>query len=88
MKNMPKDDLQDAENWLRQQEIADLKHFKRYGTISLALLLAIIAIAGGMPGHFLWKWLGIPFIILFLCAFVPTLICGGRILGQWLTRRG
>jgi hypothetical protein len=48
----------------------------------------VVLIAAGMPGHFLWRWLGIPLIIAFACAFTPFLFYGGRLLWEWLEKTG
>lgn len=65
-----------------------IKGVKRYGLLSAAICIMVVLIAAGMPGHFLWRWLGIPLIIAFACAFTPFLFYGGRLLWEWLEKTG
>jgi len=39
---------------------------------------------GILSGHFLWRWIGVPSVILFACAFAPLLFFGGRLLWECL----
>jgi hypothetical protein len=45
-------------------------------------------VSAGMPGHFLWPWVGVPLVIVFACAFTPTLFYGGLFLWEWMERIG
>jgi hypothetical protein len=46
----------------------------------------IVFISAGMPGHFLWHWLGIPVIIAFACGFTAFLFYAGQLAWDLLDR--
>lgn len=73
-------------DWTKADRLATRKGLKRYGLFTAIVAAGIILICKGMPAHFLWRWLGVPFAILFACAFGPLLFFGGRALWDWLDR--
>ena len=67
---------------------ATCRGLKRWGLVSGLVALAIVFVSAGMPGHFLWQWVGVPLIILFACTFTPALFYGGRFFWEWMERSG
>lgn len=70
------------------EHVATCKGLKRYGLLSGAVASGVVFVSAGMPGHFLWHWVGVPLIIMFGCAFTPALFYGGRFLWEWMERIG
>lgn len=66
--------------WIEADRELTRKGVKRYGLLTVAVSAAIIFVASGMPGHFLWRWVGIPLVILFALTFTPFLFYFGRLL--------
>jgi energy-coupling factor transporter transmembrane protein EcfT len=73
--------------WMRADRRATRKGLKRYGLLNAAIVAGILFVAAGMPGHFLWHWIGVPLIILCACAFTPLLFYFGRFLWELIERR-
>lgn len=48
--------------------------------------VVIVFISAGMPGHVLWRWIGIPVLIAFACAFAPFLFYVGQLAWEFLDR--
>ena len=65
-----------------------IKAAKRYGLVSCGIAIAAMFIASGMPGHFMWRWLGVPLILAFVFTFALFLFHGARLLSEWLQARG
>jgi peptidoglycan/LPS O-acetylase OafA/YrhL len=65
-----------------------VRALKRYGLLSVAIAAPIGLVAAGMPGHFLWRWVGVPLILAFLCTAVLALFHGSRLLWDWLESLG
>jgi len=61
---------------------------KRYGLLSSVIAIAVVFIAYGMPGHFLWPWLGVPLVFAFAFTFALFLFHGARLLYDWLEAIG
>lgn len=61
---------------------------KRYALLSGAISIPIAFVAAGMPGHFLWRWLGVPLILAFLYTSGLLLFHGARLLWDWLEDLG
>ena len=70
------------------QNLATRRGVKRYRLLSAASALGIVPVAAGMPGHFLWRWIGVPLVIVFVCAFAPLLFYGARFLWERLEGSG
>ena len=60
---------------------------QRYGILTAATATGVVLVAAGMPGHFLWPWLGVPLILLFVISFAPLLFYLGRFLWEALEKR-
>lgn len=73
--------------WMRADRRATRKALKRYGLLNSVIVAGILFVAAGMPGHFLWRWIGIPLIVLFACAFTPLLFHFGRFLWDLIESR-
>ena len=54
--------------------------------LSLKVLL-IIFVSAGMPGHFLWRVLGIPPIVAFVCLFAAFGFYAAHAIGEILERK-
>jgi hypothetical protein len=67
-----------------QDRLATRKGLRRYGLFCTVIAMGIVLVAEGMPGHFLWGWLGVPLVILFACAVTPLLFYAGRLLWEWM----
>jgi len=65
-----------------------IRALKRYGLLSAVIAVPIGLVAAGMPGHFLWRWVGVPLILAFLCTAVLVLFHGSRLLWDWLEDLG
>jgi len=70
------------------ENLATRRGVKRYGLLSAASALGVVLVAAGMPGHFLWRWIGVPLVIVFVCAFAPLLFYGARFLWERLEGSG
>jgi hypothetical protein len=46
--------------WIEEDRRAVLKGLKRYGYLTIAFTLCGVFVSGGMPGHSLWRWVGLP----------------------------
>ena len=74
--------------WIKAERLVTRRGIKRYGLLSAASASGVVFVAAGMPGHFLWRWIGVPLIIIFVCVFAPFLFYGGRFLWEWIEARG
>jgi energy-coupling factor transporter transmembrane protein EcfT len=72
----------------KEEHLATRRGLKRYGLLSGVIALGVVFVSAGMPGHFLWPWVGVPLIIMFACAFTPVLFYGGRFLWEWMESIG
>jgi predicted tellurium resistance membrane protein TerC len=62
----------------------DVKGVRRYGIVSLALLVCIVLISAGAPLASLGRWLAVPLVLAFLASSVLTLFYGSRLVWEWL----
>lgn len=59
-----------------------------YGLLLSFNLLLIAFILKGMPGHFLWRWLGVPLTLAFAYLFTAFLFYGSSVIHELLDRPG
>ena len=83
---IPKSDGHNLSTWAETDRLTTHKGLKRYGLASALIATVIVLVSAGMPGHFLWKWVGIPLAILFVYAFSHLLFFGGRALFDLLDK--
>jgi hypothetical protein len=74
---------EDAVEWARRETWAFTAwKCKIYGLLLGVNLLLIFLISKGMPGHFLWRWLGIPLSITFVIFFAAFLFYVANAIGE------
>jgi energy-coupling factor transporter transmembrane protein EcfT len=73
-----------SDNVRKQDHLTTRAGLKRYGLLSALVAAAVVFVSAGMPGHFLWRWVGVPLIIIFVLVFAPFLFYGGRYLWEHL----
>ena|ERR1039458_5442669 len=78
---------EDPIEWARREDWKfTVWRCKLYGFWVGLSALVIVFISAGMPGHVLWRWLRIPAIIAFACAFTLFLVYVGRLTWELLDR--
>ena len=79
---------EDPVGWARKETWAfTIWKCKVYGLPLSVNLLVMILISKGMPGHFLWRWLGIPLSLSFVCLFAAFGFYAATAVGEALDRR-
>jgi hypothetical protein len=79
---------EDPVGWARKETWAfTIGKCKVYGLPLSVNLLLIVFISKGMPGHFLWRWLGIPLSLSFAYLFTAFGFYAASAIGELLERR-
>ena len=78
---------EDAVVWAQRETwVFTVWKCKVYGLPLSINLLLIVLLSKGMPGHFLWRFLGIPLAITFVYLFTAFLFYAAAALGEILDR--
>ena len=79
---------EDPVTWARRETWAfTIWKCKVYGLPLSVNLLLIVFISKGMPGHFLWRVLGIPLALAFACLFTAFGFYAVHAIGEILDRK-
>jgi hypothetical protein len=76
-----------AVEWARKETMAfTIWKCRVYGLLLLVNLVLAAFISKGMPGHFLWRWLGIPLLLTFVLNFAAFGFFVSAAIGELLDR--
>jgi peptidoglycan/LPS O-acetylase OafA/YrhL len=73
---------------MAETRIETARAIRRYALLCLAIAVPIALVSAGMPGHFLWRWIGVPLILAFLCSGGLLLFHCSRLVWDWMETLG